>query len=420
MKILKGDLWRRPEFMKLWSAQTFSEFGARFARDGLPLTAVLVMGANPGQVGVLAALATAPRVVVGLLAGGYVDRSRRRRTMIASDLVRAALLATIPLAALLHRLSLAQLYVVAAVVGAASVVFDIANQAYFPILVDSEHLAEGNTKLSVTASLANVAGPALTGLLIQLLSAPLAVGVTFVSYVASAGLLGAVKDREQAAPQKADAWLRDFREGLALVFADHLMRPVCLMDATANVFVPMFAALYPFIAFRELHLTPFMFGATFGAGGLGALAGAWLRPRLTGRLGLGPASLACIFLAGAVSFVIPLTYAPPLLAALILSAAQFAGDGFSTISGVTINTLRQSAFRTDSLGRVNAVFQVLDGGAAMLGALAGGLLGQAFGPRAGMLVAASGLTAATLWALFSPLRTLSAQPGPRRASEATS
>ncbi len=410
MKLFHGDLWRRPEFMKVWTAQTLSEFGARFARDGLPLTAVLVLGANPRQVGVLAALATAPRMIIGLLAGGYIDRSRRRRTMIASDLLRAALLASIPLAALFRALSLPQLYAVAALVGSASVVFDIANQAYFPVLVDVDHLAEGNTKLSVTASLANVGGPALTGLLIQLLTAPLAVGVTSVSYVFSAIFLAQVRDREKPPEKKTDAWLRDFRNGFHAVFDHRLMRPVCLMDTWASFFVPMFAALYPFIAFRQLHLTPFMFGLTFAAGGLGALAGAAVRPWMTRRLGVGPASLWAVFLAGAVSFAIPLTRATPVVATVILSAAQFAGDGFSTIGGVTINTLRQSLFKPERLGRVGSVFQVLDGGAAMLGALTGGLLGQAFGPRAAMLAASAGLTAATLWALFSPLRTLRDTP----------
>ena len=419
MKLFRGDLWRRPEFMKVWIAQALSEFGARFARDGLPLTAVLVLGANPREVGLLAALATAPRVVVGLLAGGYIDRSRRRRTMIMSDLARAALLASIPLAALSHALSLPQLYVVAALVGSASVVFDIANQAYFPVLVDTDHLAEGNTKLSVTASLANVGGPALTGLLIQFLTAPFAVGVTSVSYLLSAFFLGRVHDREEPPEKKADAWLHDFRQGFRAVFSHRLMGPVCLMDTWASFFVPMFAALYPFIAFRQLHLTPLMFGLTFAAGGVGALVGAAVRPWMTRRLGLGPASLWSVFLAGAVSFAIPLTSARPVIATLILSLAQFAGDGFTTIGGVTINTLRQSLFKPERLGRVGSVFQVLDGAAGLWcvnaghcrrGALAGGRRGLACAPRTAMLGASAGLTAATLWALFSPLRKLRDTP----------
>ena len=398
--------------MKVWIAQTISEFGSRFSAVGLPLTAILTLHADPRQAGLLAALATAPRVVVGLLAGGYVDRSRRRRTMILSDLVRAVLLASVPVAAVLHVLSLIQLYLVTFLIACGSVVFDIANQAYFPVLVDNDHLAEGNTKLSVTASLANVGGPAITGFLIQLLSAPLAVGVTTLSYLGSAAFLLRVPGREEKHDPKADKWLADFRQGAAMVWLDPYMRPVCLMDASSSFFVATFAALYPFIAFRELHLSPFMFGATFAAGGLGALGGAALRPWLTGRLGIGPAALAATFLAGAATLAIPLTYAPPIIAALILAAAQFWGDAMATIAGITINTLRQGLFKVDRLGRVSAVFQVTGGATAMLGALVGGVLGQGLGPRPATLIAALGLIASVGLALFSPLRRVKATPSP--------
>ncbi len=414
MKILHGELWRRPEFMKLWAAQTISEFGARFSAVGLPLTAVLALHADPRQAGVLAALATAPRVVIGLLAGGYIDRSRRRRTMILADLGRAALLATVPAAALAHLLSLAQLYVVTFLIACASVVFDIANQAYFPALVDNEHLAEGNTKLSVTASLANVGGPAITGFLIQLFTAPLAVGVTTLSYIGSAVFLVRVHDDERPLPPKSDKWLQDFREGFGLVWRDRLMRPVCLMDASSGFFGASFVALYPFIALRELHLSPFMFGATFAAGGIGALGGAALRPWITGRFGIGAAALIATFVAGVATLAIPLTYASPLAAALILAVAQFAGDAMATIAGVTVNTLRQGLFRTETLGRITSVFQVSGGATAMLGGLVGGVLGQALGPRPATLIAAAGLIASTGFALFSPLRTVRETPEPPR------
>ena len=412
MKMLPGDLWRRPEFMKLWTAQAISEFGARFSAVGLPLTAVLTLHAGPEQAGLLAALATAPRVVVGLLAGGYIDRSRRRRTMILADLVRAALLATVPAAAIAHLLSLPQLYIVTFLIACASVVFDIANQAYFPALVDTQHLAEGNTKLSVTASLANVGGPAVTGFLIQLFSAPLAIGVTTLSYIGSAAFLVRVHDDEQPPPRKSDKWLHDFRDGFGSVWRDPLMRPVCLMDASSSFFAASFVALYPFIAFRELHLSPFLFGATFAAGGIGALGGAALRPWLTGRLGIGTAALIATFVAGAATLAIPLTYAPPLIAAFILAAAQFTGDGMATIAGVTVNTLRQGLFKLDTLGRVSAVFQVSGGATAMLGGLVGGVLGQALGPRPATLIAAAGLMASTGFAVFSPLRTVRDTPEP--------
>lgn len=403
--------------MKLWSAQAISEFGARFARDGLPLAAVIVLHGSPHQVGFIAALTILPRILIGALAGGYIDRSRRRAVMIGADLLRAALLATIPLAFLLHLLSILQLYAVAFLVGSASVVFDIANQAYVPALVDDEHLLEGNTKLSVTASLANVSGPAVTGLLIQLLTAPIAVGLTSISYGVSALFLSWMDHREEPRRREDVRWLHDFRDGCAAVFGERTIGPVCLMETSANLFVAMFASLYPFIALRELHLSPFLFGATFAAGGVGALAGAGLRPWLTRRLGIGPASVLAIFVAGAATFVFPLASAPPLTAALMLGAAQFVGDALSTVSGITINTLRQSAFETDRLGRVNSVFQVTVGAASLVGAVGGGWLGETLGARPALLIAATGLTGSTLWAFLSPLPRMRHIPALQGASE---
>lgn len=191
-----------------------------------------------------------------------------------------------------------------------------------------------------------------------------------------------------------------------------LMGPILRMDASSQLFVAMFAALYPFIALRELHLTPALFGLTFALGGLGAIVGAAVRPRLTRRLGLGPATLLAVLTAGLASLAIPLTRAPPLAASALLAAAQFVGDGASTVCGVGVSSLRQTLFPRGELGRTGAVFQVAGGGAAMLGGLAGGALGSALGPRPAMLVAAAGLVASLLWGVASPLRTLREAPAP--------
>lgn len=417
MRLPSGGLWRDRAFLRLWAAQAVSELGARFARDGLPLAAVLALHADPGQVGLLGALATAPRVMVGLVAGGAVDRLPRRLVMIGADLLRAAMLATVPAAALLHLLGLPQLYLVAALVGAGSVVFDIANQAYFPTLVGDERLVEGNTKLSVTASLADVGGPAAAGLLIQALGAPAAVGVTSFSYLGSALLLARVRrgGGADSAPNRSgrpgpggDGIVAYGRK----VLGHALMGPVLRMEASSQLFVAKFAALYPFIALRELHLTPALFGLTFALGGLGALAGAAVRPLLARRVGLGPATLLAVLVAGLASLAIPLTHAPPLAAFALLAAAQFVGDGASTVSGVSVSSLRQTLFRRRELGGTGAVFQVAGGAAAMSGGLAGGALGMMLGPRGGMLVAATGLIASLAWGFASPLRGMMEAPAP--------
>lgn len=162
-QLLPGRLWRHAGFMKLWAAQTISAFGARITREGLPLAAVMTLDASPRELGILAALSMGPGLFVGLLAGGLVDRARRRTILIGMDLLRFVVLMTVPVAAWLHLLGMEQLYVVAAVVGAASVLFDLADRAFLPSLIDNDDLMEGNTKLSVTQSTAEIGGPAVAG-----------------------------------------------------------------------------------------------------------------------------------------------------------------------------------------------------------------------------------------------------------------
>ena len=174
------SLWRHADFLKLWSAQTISAFGARISREGLPLAAVLTLQAGPGALGVLAALSRGSGLIVGLLAGGTVDRSRRRTIMIASDLIRAALLAAVPVVALMHHLTIWVVYAAALLVGAASVLFDIADQAFLPSLVDKSQLMEANGKLAATDGMAELGGPAIAGGLVQLLGAPFALSLIHI------------------------------------------------------------------------------------------------------------------------------------------------------------------------------------------------------------------------------------------------
>lgn len=411
MRFNLTGLWRHREFMRLWAAQGVSELGSRVARDGLPLAALLTLHAGPAHVGALAAATTAPRVLVGVLAGGFVDRARRRPVMIAADLLRAALLGTVPAAALLHVLTLAQIYVVAFLVGASSTIFDIEGGAYYPTLVREDQLVEGNTKFSITVSIANVGGPALAGVLIQALTAPIAIAATSLSYLGSAALLTRIRTEEPSGRlNDARQWWRDLRNGIGLTLRHPLGRPLWGMGTVAGMFVAMFGALYPFIALQELHLTPAMLGLTFAAGGMGALAGAAVRPRLTRRFGVGPVALGAALLAGMATLAIPLTLAPPATAAILLGAAQFAGDALTTISGITMATLGQLIFPTAKLGRVGSFAQVSGGAAAMTGSLLGGSLGAAIGPRQAALVAASGLTASIALGLLSPLRRLRELP----------
>ncbi|HSM96229.1 MAG TPA: MFS transporter, partial [Rhizomicrobium sp.] len=191
-----GALMRHAGFLRLWAAQTVSSFGARIAREGFAMTAILTIHAPPAELGLLTALARGPGIVVGLVAGGFVDRSSRRRVMIVSDLARVALILTIPLAAWLHVLAMPQLYATAALVGGAGVLFEIADHAFLPSLIDRELLLDGNAKLSTTDAIAEIGGPAMAGTLFQFFTAPFAMLGTSLTYLVSALFLFTVPARE--------------------------------------------------------------------------------------------------------------------------------------------------------------------------------------------------------------------------------
>src|SRR5260221_2414984 len=273
--------------MRLWAAQAISTFGGRIGRTGLPLAAVLVIHARPAELGFIAALSTAPALIVGLFSGGIVDRSRRRPIMIYADLVRAAVLLIVPVSAAVGVLTTIELYLAAACVGGASAVFDIADHAYLPSLIGRQDLVEGNAKLAVTESIAEIGGPAIAGVLVQLLTAPIAIGFNALTYLASALVLGTIRVSEVPHVLKQRRpWHNDIRAALRLVFDTPLVRPLFLMAVLSPLFGAFFSALSTVFAIYGLHLSPGMLGVTIGVGGIGALLGAGASPMLCRRFGV--------------------------------------------------------------------------------------------------------------------------------------
>ncbi len=402
-----GGLARNPDFLKLWAAQAVSSVGARITREGLPFAAVMGLGASPAQVGLLAALARGPAIVVGLAGGGLVDRRRRRPILIGADLARALVLVTIPAAAWSHRLTMNQIYVVAALVGALNVLFDIADHAYLPSLIARDQLVEGNSKLAVTESLAEIGGPALYGILFQVLTAPIAIAVNAGTYVFSAAALWTIQLREPppaghlagAAPDV----IGDFRVGLRAAMADRRVRVLLVIATASALFGGFFSALYIVFAMRTLHLSAGMLGATVAVGGVAALAGAATGGRLIRRFGLGPTFVIGSAVAGAGNLFIPLAHGAPIMAMIMLMASQLIADSVGTISDICGRTLRQSLVAPDLMGRVGGVFALAPGVTGIAGALVGGWLGGALGQRPTLLVACVGLALVPGVGLFSPL-----------------
>jgi MFS family permease len=406
-----GALWRHADFLKLWAAQSVSSFGARITREGLPLAAVLTIHAPPMALGLLAALAQGPGLVVGLLAGGFADRTRKRRVLIAADILRAAILLTVPVAAWLHLLSMAQLYVVAALAGAASVLFDIADHAYLPGLIARAELMEGNSKLAVTESVAEIGGPALAGILVQALTAPIAIAVNAFTYLVSAAFLSTIGKTEPARAETKRAPLRaDLSLGLSTIFRQPFVRPMFLITVTQPLFGGFFSALYVFYAIDVLHLTPAEMGVTIGVGGIGSLAGAVLAAPIARALGVGRAILFTGLASGVSSFFIAFAHGAPATAMAFLMLSQFFGDSLAVASIVSATSLRQSVVPLALMGRVAAVFRAGAGAPAIAGALLGGVLAAHFGARAVLFVGSCGVSTGMLWGFFSPLWRLKEMP----------
>src|SRR5450631_693476 len=233
-----GGLSRDGDFLKLWGGQAISKIGSTITSVGIPLTAASVLEASPLQMGLLAGASGAGVVVFGLFAGVWADRLRRRPIMIAADLVRAALLSTIPLAAALHRLNMAHLYAVATLAGILTVLFDVSYQAYVPTLVNRAELVAANSKLALTEPIADVTGPGLTGLLVKLITAPTAILLDALSYLCSAVSVWVIRKPEPPPEASLAPHIgREIGEGLSASWRNPLLRALLQRAAIGAFFL---------------------------------------------------------------------------------------------------------------------------------------------------------------------------------------
>lgn len=399
-------LWRHPDFMKLWTGQTVSSIGSHVTGTALPLAAIIVLNATPAQVGLLAALETAPVLLVGLFAGVWADRLRRRPILIASDLGRAAVLALVPIAAVAGMLRIELLYAIAAVAGALTVFSDVAHQAYVPALVERSQLVEGNSKLGLSSSVAEISGPPLGGVLVQWLTAPFAIVVDAVSFLFSAACIALIRAHEPAPhpPSERPGIAREIAEGLRVVVGNPVLRALAGTAGTFNFFGSFIGALYAIYLIRDLHLAPAMVGVLVGLGGVGGLGGSLVAGRMVRRFGIGHVLIAAFLLFVGVQVLIPLAGVVHPVAVPFLAAAQLLGDVWIAVYFIADTSLRQASIPVRLLGRANATLHVLMQGAAPLGALMAGFLGTAIGVRPTLVVALAGMLLGSLWLIWSPVR----------------
>jgi MFS family permease len=406
----RTGVFAQRDFVRLWLAQLVSSLGGRVTRTALPVIAVLSVDSSPLALGLLGALTVAPGALVALAAGGRVDRSRKRPILVACDLVRAAAVGSLPVAAFAGVLTMGHIYLVAGVVGAAGALFHITNTAYIPALVGVPHVVQGNSVTEATESVAEVAGPGLAGVLIQIFTAPIAVAIDAASYVVSALFLGSIEKRETPAPPESDeqsVW-RDIAIGFRVSWRHELVRPILLALTVTSFFGGFFTALYMLFALDVLGLTPATIGIVISMGGVGALLGAVGSSALARRLGLGRALIAAFTASCLGALCIPAASGPHWLVLVFLFTHQLVGDGSFTAFAVQAVSLRQTVLPLSVLARSNAAFAALSGAAAPLGALVAGLLGEVIGARGALWIGMGGGALAPLFLL--PLRRLERMP----------
>ena len=408
---------RNADFVRLWVAQTISQFGTQVSLLAIPLVAVSLLEASPFEVALLSTVEFVPFILFSLPAGAWVDRLRRRPILIAGDLGRAAALASVPIAYLLGVLTMAQLYVVGFVAGTLTVLFDVAYQSYLPSIVEREQLVDGNGKLEASRTIAQSAGPALGGGLIGLVTAPLAILVDGVSFVLSALFVFLIRRPEPTPDRHADEHGRprgslrqEVGEGLRYVLGNRYLRGIAASTATSNLFNNLATATFIVFAVRELSLSPAEIGVIFGVGNLGAVGGALVADRLARRFGVGPTIVGSMALGGPGLLLMAL--APRESPVPFLLASQFLLGIGVVVYNINQLSFRQAITPTAMQGRMNATMRFIVWGTIPFGALLGGAIATAFGLRTAIFVGAVGEFLAILPVLLTPVRSLREMPMP--------
>ena len=402
------DVLRAREFRRFWAGETVSLFGDQITLIALPLAGVLALHASAAEMGYLTAAGIAPALVFSLHAGAWVDRrGRRRQTMIATALGRAALLATIPLAYWLGALTLAQLYVVTFLIGTLSVLFFVSYTTLFVSLVPRERYLEANSLLNGSRAFSFVGGPSVGGLLVQALSAPGALVADAASFLVSALTLGSISPSE---PPTEKAERGHVKAGMRYLVRSPIIRASLLATATINFFNFVFWALFILYANRTLGVSPGVLGLVLGAASVGGVIGSILAGRISRKLGVGPAFVLSCVLFPAPLVLVPLAHGPYWVVLALLFAAEFLSGFGVMILDITVGSIKTALIPDRLRARVAGAYMVVNYGIRPIGALVGGALGTWIGLRPTLWIASVGAIAGVLWLLPSPLPRLRELP----------
>ena len=402
-----SSLWRNGAFVRVWSAATVSIFGSLVSRVAIPFVAIINLHADSVGVALVRGMELAAGLAVGLVAGAWVDRLRRRPVMIWADLGRAALLGLIPLAWLGGWLSLPLLLLVTLLTAVLTTFFDAADNAFLPTIVPKADLVRANGALAASGSVSEFAAFGSAGFLVQLLTAPIAILVDAISFIASALMLATIRAPEAAPPAKADREpvLREIAIGLGLVARNPILRAITLASMATSAMWGVFGALWYLFAIQDLGLDAAAIGLVAAVGGVSSLVGALLTTRLTRRFGVGRVLVVSVLVGMLGSYSIPLApLGAPLLAMAFLIGQQLITDPAMTAFDITDTSIRQSIVHDRQLGRVNATVRVAILVAQLAATLLAGFLALQIGLRAMLFIGPTVGLLGVLFVWFSPVR----------------
>lgn len=398
------SVWRNPAYVRLWLSETLSRFGESFAQVGIPIVAVLLLSATALEVGLLNAAAGLAFLVIGLPVGAWIDRRAKRRIMMRASLVRAVALTTVPVLWWLDLLSIWQLFLVAAIVGGASVFYDVAYQSYVPAVVEATQLPAANAGVETSNQLAQVVGPALAGAILAVARAPVMLLVTGIGYLVSLVALSGITVPEVVVEPATHRPLRaEIAEGLRFVLHERLLRRITMMTGAANLFGTITATLYPIFVLRTLGLPAWEFAVVGAAGSIGGVVGAVATARAVRLLGEGRVLVAAILVSALSQLLIPLAAIARPGAAAILVALWFLEAFGVVIYNVSQVSFRQRICPPRLLGRMNASIRFIVWGLMPIGALIGGFLGSTLGVVPTMWIAGALMVGSVSIVVFSPL-----------------
>lgn len=398
----RRSLVHHRDFRQLWMGDAVSQLGVQLVGLAMPILAVRLLDADEFQMGLLGTFEMLAFLVVGLPAGAWVDRWRKRRVVIAGDLVRGLVLLSLPVAWALGSLSMLQVYVVALVVGTATVFFDVAHQSYLPDLVASDQIGEANAKIMATGEVARIAGPALGAALIRLVGAPLTIAATAVSMAASTLFVSRIRQVEDPPPRTDRRPLRtEVGEGLSFVLRQPLLRRIVLCTTLSNLASAVSSVLLVLYVIRDLGRTEATLGLVFSVGSVGGLAAALTVTRVSRVIGEGRTIPVMALLTVPFAALTPLASQVPPVPALALGAfgVSYAAVGYNVIQV----SFRQRLCPKPLLGRMNASIRFMVWGSMPIGAFAGGVLGRSLGVVPTLWLTVAGFLLAGLTVLFSPL-----------------